>query len=115
MAQRSHLINRLVPLKRGLISGDSTFAADISQLESETKALISREFEVSKIRSSVQWFEEGDRPTSYFFKLQHALPEIFITSFLAATDLEVFAREEIERAHVRFFSELSSEAPIDAA
>ena len=53
MAQRSLLVNRLVPLKRGLISGDSTLAVDISRLDSELKALISRELEVSKIRSRV--------------------------------------------------------------
>ena len=37
-----------------------------------------------------------------------------VTSILDSNDVEVFAREEIERAHVRFYSDLFSKEPIDA-
>ena len=67
---------------RRFISGDSTVAIEISRLKSELKALISRELEGSKIRSRVQWFEEGERPTRYFFKLQHErMAEVLLPRF----------------------------------
>ena len=113
--ERVLLVNRLVSLKRRLISGDSAVAIEISQLESELKALISRELEGSKIRSRVRWLEDGERPTRYFFQLEHErIARNFVTSILDSNDVEVFAREEIERAHVRFYSDLFSKEPINA-
>ena len=62
--ERVFFVNRLVSLKRRLTSGDSTVAIEISRLESELKALISRELEGSKVRSRVRWFEDGERQVS---------------------------------------------------
>ena len=113
--ERVLLVNRLVSLKRRLTSGDSTVAIEMSRLESELKALISRELEGSKIRSRVRWLEDGERPTRYFFKLEHErIARNSVTSILDRNDVEVFSREEIERAHVRFYSHLSSKEPINA-
>ena len=79
------------------------------------KALISRELEGSKVRSRVRWSEDGERPTRYFFKLEHErVARNSVTSILDSNDVEVFSREEIERAHVRFYSDLFSRDPIDA-
>ena len=109
------LVNRLVSLKRCLTSDDNSVAIEISRLESELKALISRELEGSKIRSCVRWLEDGVRPTRYFFKLEHErIARNSVTSIFDSNDVEVFAREEIERAHVRFYSDLFSKEPIDA-
>ena len=113
--ERVFLVNRLVSLKRRLTSGDSTVATEISRLESELKALISRELEGSKVRSRARWLEDGERPTRYFFKLEHErVARNSVTSILDSNDVEVFSREEIERAHVRFYSDLFSKDPIDA-
>ena len=113
--ERVLLVNRLVSLKRRLTSGDSTVALEISRLESELKALISRELEGSKIRSRVRWLEDGERPTRYFFKLEHKhIACNSVTSILDSNDVEVFTREEIERAHVCFCSDLFSKEPINA-
>ena len=113
--ERVFLVNRLVSLKRRLTSGDCTVATEISRLESELKALISRELEGSKVRSRVRWLEDGERPTRYFFKLEHErVARNSVTSILDSNDVEVFSREEIERAHVRFYSDLFSKDPIDA-
>ena len=113
--ERVFLVNRLVSLKRRLTSGDSTLATEISRLESELKGFISRELEGSKVRSRVRWLENGERPTRYFFKLEHErVARNSVTSILDFNDVEVFSREEIERAHVRFYSDLFSKDPIDA-
>ena len=102
--ERVFLVNRLVSLKRRLTSGDSTVAIEISRLESELKALISRELEGSKVRSRVRWFEDGERPTRYFFKLEHErVARNSVTSILDSKIVEVFSREEIARSRAFLF------------
>lgn len=39
----------------------------ISRLECQLASLVSKEAEGVKIRSRAQWFEEGEKPTRYFF------------------------------------------------
>ena len=52
------------------------------------KALISKEFEGSKARSRVRWFEDGERPTRYLFKLEHArVARNSVTSILDSNDV----------------------------
>ena len=82
------LVNRIIKLKLQLTYGDSSVSPEISELESKLKAVILDELDGSKIRSRVQWLEEGERPTRVFFKL--------VSSFLISDDVEVFTREEIE-------------------
>ena len=94
--ERVFLVNRLVSFKRRLTSGDSTVAIEISRLESELRALISRELEGCKVGSRVWWFEDGERPTRQFFKLERKRIALnSVTSILDSNDVEVFAREEI--------------------
>ena len=77
------------------------------------KALISRELEGSKVLSRVRWLEDGEKPTRYFFKLEHErVARNSVSSILDSNDVKVFSREEIERAHVRFYSDLFSKDPI---
>ena len=73
------------------------------------------ELDGSKIRSRVQLLEEGERPTRFFFKLERERFERnIVSSIFNSDDVEVFTREEIERAHVRFYSNLFFDEPIDA-
>ena len=73
------------------------------------------ELDGSKIRSRVQWLEEGERPTRFFFKLEReSFERNIVSSILNSDDVEVFTREVIERAHVRFYSDLFNDEPIDA-
>ena len=52
--QRNHL---------KLTSGDLSVSSEISELESELKALTLKELDGSKVRSRVQWLEEAERLT----------------------------------------------------
>ena len=97
-----------------ITSRDLSASSEISELESELKALTLKELDSSKARSRVQWLQEGERPTRYFFKLERERFELnILTSILDSNDVEVFTRKEIERAHVHFFSNLFSNEPID--
>ena len=68
------------------------------------------------IRSRAQWLEEGERPSRYFFNLQKIKAQrSHISSVYDLNGTEVSSQEEIEKAHVDFYSRLFSEEPIDAA
>ena len=68
--ERVLLVNRIIDLKLKLTSGDFSVSSEISELESELKALTLKKLDGSKVRSRVQWLEDGERPTRYFFKLE---------------------------------------------
>ena len=67
------------------------------------------------IRSGAQWLEEDERPR-YFFNLQKIRAQrSHISSVYDLNGTEVSSQEEIEKAHVDFYSRLFSKEPIDAA
>ena len=64
------LTNRLIDLKRKLLRGESSVAAEILAVESHLTALVNRSLEGAKTRSCVLWLEDGEKPTRFFFKLE---------------------------------------------
>ena len=110
------LTNKLIRLRRRLVDGDHTVSVLISDPESRLKALRVKEIEGIMIRSRAQWLEEGERPSRYFFNLQKIKAQrSHISSVYNLNGSEVSSQEEIEKAHVDFYSRLFSEEPIDAA
>ena len=110
------LTNKLIRLRRRLVDGDDTVSVLISDTESRLKALRVKEIEGIMIRSRAQWLEEGERPSRYFFNLQKIKAQrSHISSVYDLNGTEVSSQEEIEKAHVDFYSKLFSEEPIDAA
>lgn len=68
------------------------------------------------IRSRAEWLEECERPSRYFFHLQRIKAQrCHISSVYDSTGIEVSSQEEIEKAHIDFYTQLFSEEPIDAA
>ena len=61
--ERISVTNRLIFCKQRFVQGDTSFVLEIAALESQINALILKELEGSKIRSRVQWLEDGERPT----------------------------------------------------
>ena len=109
------LMNKLIRLRRRLVDGDDTVSVLISDTESRLKALRIKEIKGIMIRSRAQWLEEGERPR-YFFNLQKIRAQrSHISSVYDLNGTEVSSQEEIEKAHVDFYSRLFSEEPIDAA
>ena len=112
--ERVSLTNRLINLRRQLISGDSSVSPDIVFIESQLAALIDRAAEGVKVRSRVQWLEEGEKPSRFFFKLERERYERNrVASILNSVGLEVSDRDEIEQAHVDFYTKLFSVEDID--
>ena len=68
--ERVLLVNNLKRLKLRLTSGDSFVVPGITALEIRLKLRILKELEGSKIRSRVDWFQRGEKPKLYFFKLE---------------------------------------------
>ena len=66
------------------------------------------------VRSRAEWIEDGERPSRYFFKLQTIKSQkSHISSVYDSNGVEVFSQQEIEKAHVDFYTHLFSEEPID--
>ena len=109
------LTNEIIRLKCLLAAGDFSVSSEICELENRLKELVSKELTGVLSRSKARWLEEGERPTRFFFGLEHErIQRNFISSVLNSDDVEVSSPEEIEREHVRFYTDLFSSEPVDA-
>lgn len=58
-----------------------------------------------KIRSQTQWLEQGEKPSRFFFKLERErIERNFVKSIFDPNGKEVFTHEEIENAHLHFYT-----------
>ena len=97
--------NKYRRLKRLLAAGDFSVSSELHELENRLKDLISKELSGVLFRSKARWLEERERPTCFFFRIEReSIQRNFISSVLNSDD-EVFSSEEIEREHVRFYSD----------
>ena len=88
---RVRLVNEIIDLKLRLSAGDTSVTGHLFDLESQLKALTLRDLEGSKVRSRVLWFEGGEKPTRYFFKLEREhVDRNTVTSILNSDGVEVF-------------------------
>lgn len=108
------LTNKLISLRQQLVDGDNSVADSINDIECRLKAIYTKEIEGILIRSRAEWLEDGERPTRYFFQLQSSnAKKNHVSSIYDSSGVEVFSQEEIEQAHVDFYSSLFSNEPID--
>ena len=113
--QQVSLTNKLIRLRQRLVDGDDTVSILISDTESQLKGRWVKEIEGIMIRSRAQWLE-GKRPSCYFFNLQRIKAQkSHISSVYDLNGTEVSSQEEIEKAHVNFYSCLFSEEPVGVA
>ena len=111
---RVFLTNKLISLRHRLVDGDNSVVDSILDTESRLKALYTKELQGIIVRSRAEWLEEGERPSRYFFQLQKTKAQkCQISSVYDSNGVEVFSQDEIEKAHVDFYSGLFSEEPID--
>jgi len=85
----------------------------INDLESQLSSLISKETEGVKIRSRAQWFEEGEKPTRYFFRLEKKRAEA--NTFESLLDSNGFAKtspKDLENVLVLFYKNLQIQTQI---
>ena len=68
---RTSLTNRLIRAKNDFAHGNELRSAEIRDLDCSLSSLASREAEGAKIRSRAKWFEEGEKPTRYFFRREN--------------------------------------------
>lgn len=64
------LTNRIINLKHQLVQGFSMVSHEIIFLESRLAALTHRTLDGINTRSRVQWLEQGEKPSRYFFRLE---------------------------------------------
>ena len=113
-ADRSMLTKKLIRAKHDLFSGDQLAAPTVKNLESALSSLISKEAEGAKIRSKVQWLEEGEKPTRFFFRLEQKRAEKNTFESLVDKDgVEKFSQEDLEPILVDFYTSLFSKDTLD--
>ena len=107
--------NRIVLTKR-LIRAKNSFqpCAVLDDLEGQLLALISKEAEGAKIRSRAQWFEEGEKPTRYFFRLERnrAISNSFVSLF-DENGIEKSSQQDLENILMCFYQTLFTSDSLD--
>ena len=110
--ERVFLTNKLITLKRRLVN--ENVQQKIIEYETKLKALIEKETAGAKVRSRAQFIEEGEKPTSFFFRLERIRDQKHaVTSILNKDGKEVNTQREIEQAHVDFYSNLYADSEIN--
>lgn len=111
-----HLLitNRLIQLKCDLVQGFNVSICAINSLEVDLLALNTKALEGVKFRSRARWLEEGEKPSRFFFKMERErIEKNFVSSIYDSNGTEVSSREDVELAHVQFYTTLFSSEPID--
>lgn len=102
--------NALHARKPGLSSADS----EIKNVESAHLALIRQPAEGAKIRSRAQWFEQGEKPTRYFFRLETKRSENnFFACLLDDTGVEKTSQNDLEPILIQFYTSLFTKDTLD--
>lgn len=106
--------NRLINAKRSLVNGNTSATKLIDELESQIKSINRTQNEGAKIRSRAKFFEEGEKPTRFFFSLESTrAAKNSIKSLYDLNGTEVNTQQEIQHAHWNFYSKLYSAEQID--
>ena len=86
----------------------------INDLENQLSLLISKEAKGAKIRSHTQWFEEGEKPTRYFFHLEQtrAVSNSF-GSLFDENGIEKSSQQDLEKILTQFYQTLFSSNFLD--
>ena len=107
-------MNKLISLRQCLVNGENFVVDSIQDIECRLKAIYTKEIEGILVHSRAEWLEEGERPTRYFFQLQSSNAQRRkISSIHNSFSTEVSSQDEIEQAHVDFYSSSFSEEPVD--
>ena len=76
----------------------------VNDLECQLSVLISKEAEGAKIRSRAQWFEEGEKPTQYFFRLEQTRAQSnSFSSLFDESGFEKSSQQDLENILTRFY------------
>ena len=107
--------NRIALTKRLIRAKNSSEPSEIiNDLESQLSVLISKEAEGAKIRSRAQWFEEGEKPTRYFFRLEQS--RAASNSFSCLFDengIEKNSQQDLENILTKFYQTLFTKDSLD--
>ena len=111
---RTSLTNRLIRAKNDFAQGNESRSTEIRDLECSLSSLALREAEGAKIRSRAKWFEEGEKPTRYFFRRenQRAAKNSFDT-LLNSQGEETSSQTDMESILVDFYKNLFSKDNLD--
>ena len=111
---RGSLTKHLIRAKNNFARVNESRSLEIWHLEGSPSSLAFREAEGAKIRSHAKWFEEGEKPTHYFFrrKNQRAAKNSF-ESLVNSQDQEMSSHADMESIVGEFYKNLYSKDSLD--
>ena len=112
--ERNVLTRKIIRAKNSLCQGDQNVSLEIKELENALSSLVIREAEGAKIRSRAKWFEEGEKPTRFFFRLEQKRAEKnSFESLFDENGFEKSSSSDIESILVNFYRDLYSKDVLD--
>ena len=86
----------------------------VIDLENQLSLLVSKEAEGTMIRPRAGWFEEGEKPTRYFFRLEKtcAASNSF-TSLFDENGVEKNSQDDLEKILTHFYQDLFMNDSLD--
>ena len=112
--ERFFLTKKLIQTRNALHAKRSCDVSAVNSLEARLSAVISKEAEDAKVRSRAQWFEQGEKPTRYFFRLERERVEC--NSFVSLFDedgVEKNEQTDMENILVDFYKPLFTNDALD--
>ena len=112
--ERVAITNCLIVLKNKLLNGDLSVKGEITELESLSSAIYAKELDGVKIQSRAKWLEEGEKPSSYFFKLEREkFAKNYVDAIYDSEGTEVSSLLDIMSAQEEFYGNLFSREATD--
>ena len=94
--------------------GDEGMQNSITQLQEELNEIYTEEAEGIKMRSRVQWTEEGEKNTKYFYNLEKANYKKKNIKKLVVNNVEITNQKEILNTAKDFYTQLYSRCEVDS-
>ena len=85
----------------------------VNDLERQIDDINTEKLRGVQIRSRAKWFENGERPTKYFFSLEKRKQPLNTITELTTQDGKITSNIDILEATRKFYQDLYTEAPVD--
>ena len=100
--------------KNDLARGNESRSSEIRDLECSFSSFALQEAEGAKIRSRAKWFEEGEKPTRYFFRRENQrTAKNSFESLRNSQGKEVSSQIDMKSVLVDFYKNLHSKDNLD--
>ena len=104
--KKRHLLNEL-EAKMNYLKDRPGYSEDLKELQNEYESIHSKEVEGARVRSRIQWWEEGEKSTYYFHNLERRNGKDKVWDKIIDSDGNLlYGTHNIQNRQVEFYKEL---------